>query len=102
MKKVMKSWLVVIVITALAGSSFGGTYSGGSGTAEYPYLINTADQMYIIGAMILDMDKHFKLMADIDLSAYTGTSFFIIGSSSFPFTGVFDGNDHTIKKFVPV
>jgi len=51
-----------------------------------------------------DWDKHFKLMADIDLSGFTGTSFNIIGyyvsyNDKKPFTGVFDGDDHTISNF---
>jgi len=71
-------------------------YGGGNGTEANPYLIRTSCQMNAIGADSNDWDKHFKLMADIDLSAYTGTSFNIIGSSSNPFTGVFDGNDHEI------
>jgi len=49
-------------------------YGGGSGTAEDPYLINTAEQMNAIGANWDDWDKHFKLMADIDLSSYTGAT----------------------------
>ena len=55
--------------------------------------------MYTIGAMLLDYDKHFRLTANIDLSDYTGTSFFTIGLSVYPFTGVFDGNGHTISNF---
>ncbi|MHC4461103.1 MAG: GLUG motif-containing protein, partial [Planctomycetota bacterium] len=38
-------------------------------------------------------------MADIDLSGFTGTSFNIISSYDIPFTGVFDGNNHTIANF---
>jgi hypothetical protein len=45
-----------------------------------------------------DWDKHFKLMSDIDLGAYTGTQFNIIGSIQ-SFTGTFDGNGHTISNF---
>jgi len=75
-------------------------YGGGSGTAEDPYLINTAGQMNAIGANWDDWDKHFKLMADIDLSSYTGKDFNIIGTGYLPaFTGVFDGNGHTISNF---
>ena len=75
-------------------------YGGGSGTAEEPYLIYTAEQMNAIGADANDWDKHFKLMADIDLSGYTGTDFNIIGNGLFPaFSGVFDGNGHTISNF---
>ena len=74
-------------------------YSGGSGTAEDPYLIYTAAQMNEIGANPADWNKHFKLMADIDLSSYTGTQFNIIGTDVNPFTGAFDGNNHTISNF---
>ncbi len=42
-------------------------YGGGSGTAEDPYLIATAGQMNAIGLHPEDSDKHFRLVADIDL-----------------------------------
>ncbi len=74
-------------------------YGGGLGTGNYPYLIYDANQMNAIGADSNDWDAHFKLMADIDLGGYTGTSFNIIGNSSTAFTGVFDGNVHTISNF---
>ncbi|MCP4263432.1 MAG: hypothetical protein GY774_38880, partial [Planctomycetes bacterium] len=74
-------------------------YGGGSGSARRPYLIYTAEQMNEIGANRNDWDKHFRLMEDIDLSAYTGTSFNIIGSMYSSFRGVFDGNGHTISNF---
>ncbi|MHC4098649.1 MAG: GLUG motif-containing protein, partial [Planctomycetota bacterium] len=77
-----------------------GLYGGGGGTAEDPYLIRTAEHMNEIGTNPGDWDKHFKLVADIDLSAFTGTAFNIIGTSDLdPFTGTFDGNDHTISNF---
>ena len=74
-------------------------YGGGLGDGNYPYLIYDANQMNAIGANPNDWDKHFKLMADIDLGRYTGTSFNIIGNLSVPFTGVFDGGNHTIFNF---
>ena len=75
-------------------------YGGGSGISNDPYLIYDASQMNAIGADSNDWDKHFKLMADIDLSAYTGTSFNIIATNrDNPFNGVFNGNDHTISNF---
>ena len=42
-------FLVWLTIAALAGSTSAGTYSGGSGTAEYPYLISTADALHLDG-----------------------------------------------------
>jgi len=75
-------------------------YGGGSGTENDPYLICTAEQMNAVGASPGDWDKHFHLRADIDLSEYTGTSYNIIGKEAMndSFTGVFDGNDHTISN----
>ena len=81
-------------------------YGGGSGTAGDPYLIYTAEQMNAIGAEPNDWDMHFKLMANIDLSEYTGDEFNIIGECYYesgwierPFTGIFDGNGHIISNF---
>jgi len=74
-------------------------YAGGTGTADDPYLINTADQMNAIGLHPDHWSLHFELMADIDLSAFTGESFNLIGTSEVPFEGVFDGNGHRISNF---
>jgi hypothetical protein len=89
--------LVVICCCCLPAQA---KYGGGTGEPNDPYLIYTAEQMNTIGANANDWDKHFLLCADIDLSAYTGTSFNIIGTdNNKPFGGVFDGNGHTISNF---
>jgi hypothetical protein len=91
-------------------STYLSDYLTGAGTEEEPYKIYTADELNRIGLFPCDWDKHFKLMADIDLSGFTGTAFNIIGywvrlSSYYykdyykAFTGVFDGNGHTISNF---
>jgi hypothetical protein len=86
-------------------------YGGGTGEPNDPYLIYTAEQLNTIGLNEEDADKHFKLMADTDLSAYQGDSFNRIGFydppvyypyGHSPFTGVFDGNGHTISNFTYV
>jgi hypothetical protein len=74
-------------------------FVAGSGEPNDPYLINTAEQLNMVGLFWCDWDNNFKLRADIDLSGYTGTDFNIIGSDSWSFTGVFDGNNHTISNF---
>jgi hypothetical protein len=74
-------------------------YGGGCGTEELPYLIYTAKQLNTIGVNPNDWDAHFLVMANIDLSEHTGNSFNIIGTPDTPFTGVFDGNNHTISFF---
>jgi len=77
-----------------------GAYGGGSGTPEDPYQVLTAGQLNAIGAQPQDWDKHFKLMADIDLSGYRGTEFNRIGTpDEGPFTGTFDGNYRTVSNF---
>ena len=84
---------------------FGPRYGGGTGTAEDPHLIYTSEQMNKIGLIEEDWDNHFRLMADIDLSEYTGSSFNRIGIRNNdpyiykPFTGTFDGMGHTISNF---
>ncbi|MHC4488757.1 MAG: LamG domain-containing protein [Planctomycetota bacterium] len=74
-------------------------YGGGTGEPNDPYLIIDANHMNAIGADQNDWDKHFKLMSDVNLAAFTGTQFNIIGNYSNRFTGTFDGNDHTISNF---
>ncbi len=97
----LKVYLVLITLISLCLTTEQvlGKYGGGSGTVDYPYLIYTAEQMNTIGLNPGDWSKYFKLMDDIDLSAYTGTSFNIIGVSDNSFRGTFDGNGHKILKF---
>jgi len=74
-------------------------YGGGTGEPNEPFQIATAEDLMLLGESPEDYDKHFILTADIDLLAYTGTGFNIIGTDERPFTGVFDGNNHTISNF---
>ena len=70
----------------------------GSGTPEEPYQITEAGHLVWINE---DLDAHYILMKDIDLSLNGAkTEWSPIGpSSSNAFTGVFDGNGHTISGF---
>jgi hypothetical protein len=79
-------------------SEINAKYGGGTGESNDPYLIYTAEQMNTIGAEPNEWGKHFKLMADIDLKDFGGSSFNLIGSYSQPFKGVFDGNGHAISN----
>ena len=93
-------WLLIV---CLGGVPVQGKYGGGLGTADDPYQIWTAEQMNAIGAEPNDWDKHFKLMADIDLGQYTGSQYNIIGYQGKwpdlkPFCGVFNGNGHVISN----
>lgn len=94
--------IILGLLVAFAASPVSaGTYSGGTGESNNPFLISTPADMQEIASRgnWPDWDKHFLLTTDIDLSDYTGTSFNIIGNSSRAFSGVFDGNDHCISNF---
>ena len=82
----------------------------GTGTESDPFLIYTAEELYLIRLFPCEWDKRFKLMADVDLSDYDGKEgrpgFEIIAPDRDPatsefdgisFTGIFDGNGHTIS-----
>ena len=80
------------------------TYDGGSGEPNDPWQIRTAEQMNTIGDNPADWSGSFILMADVNMSAYTGTQYNIIGDFLPPndpnatFTGTFDGNGHVISN----
>ena len=97
--------------TAEASKSSSGIhakYGGGTGEPNDPYLIYTAEQMNTIGLNEQDWDKYFKLMADIDLSGYSYDTALIapdtdpcdLAFQGTSFTGVFDGNYHTVSNLV--
>ncbi len=80
----------------------------GTGTPSDPYRIYTAGQLDLIGRYPEEWDKHYELMADLDLGDYTGTHFHRIAAgygewgheiTPIPFTGVFDGKGHSIHNF---
>lgn len=87
-------WVVFCVLPLSVHAQYG----GGDGTAERPYLIFTAEHLNAVGANPDDWDKHFKLMADIDLAGHTASEFVTIGNYDVPFSGVFDGNCRTISN----
>jgi len=80
--------------------------TGGSGTADDPYIIKTPIDMYYFASLVnsewyLDYSSaYYRLDADIDMD---GETLYTIGSytnSSAIFCGTFDGNGHTISNFV--
>ena len=81
-----------------------GTYSGGSGTDSSPYLISTKADLLELRTATADYDKHFQMMADIDLTGEVFPTAVIAPDTDSEgyafegtaFTGVFDGNGHSI------
>ncbi|MBW8041500.1 MAG: hypothetical protein FVQ85_16090 [Planctomycetes bacterium] len=64
--------ITILVIICCFSISTPAKYGGGMGEPNDPYLIRDANHMQAIGENANDWDKHFKLMADIDLSCYDG------------------------------
>ena len=68
----------------------------GDGTELSPYLIYTAGDLSYVAEQVnsgIGNDKYYSLQNDIDLSSRTWVP---IGRNGNTFTGVFDGNGHTI------
>lgn len=94
--------LVVLLAVCLFGRVGAAEFGGGTGTPDDPFLIYTAEQLNEIGIDSQNLNKHFKLMAEIDLSGYKGTDFNVIGAGPTfgnSFSGVFDGNGRRIYNF---
>jgi len=89
--------LCTFAISLTIASTSHAQYGGGTGTIGDPYLIYDPNQMKAIGANSTDWDKHFDIMSDIDMSSI-GNAYNIIGTQGNPFTGVFNGNNHTISN----
>ncbi len=87
--------LVLLAVVGICAVTFGGTYSGGSGTAEDPYRISTAADWTELTTASGDWEKHFILTADIDLE---GIDLVPVGNDDTEFSGVFDGFGHTIRN----
>ena len=69
-------------------------FSGGSGDPNDPYRISTVKDLNSIGHNPRLMQRHFKLVADLDLA---GVHFYPIGDYYHPYGGTFDGNGHTVS-----
>ena len=71
-------------------------FAGGIGTGAEPYLIETPKQL---DAVRHNLNKHFKQIADIDLSGYSsGEGWQSIGYENDPFTGTYDGDGYKITN----
>jgi hypothetical protein len=86
-------------------------YSGGTGEPNDPYQIATAQDLMLLGKTPEDYDKHFILTADIDLDPNLPSRKVFDRAviapdindiehdfQGIPYTGVFDGNGHTISR----
>ncbi|WP_421949125.1 GLUG motif-containing protein [Phaeodactylibacter xiamenensis] len=73
------------------------SYSGGLGTQGDPFQIATAADLVTLSGRNADWGRYFIQTADIDLTGESA-SFAPIGNGGVSFTGVYDGNSHTISN----
>ncbi len=74
-------------------------FTGGTGEANDPYLIATPQQLNLLGAVKDLWNQYFKLIADLDMSCFSYGEFDNIGSYLDSFSGIFDGNGHTVFNY---
>ncbi len=79
-----------LVFCAAAG---GVEFAGGTGGPNDPYLVATAEQLLSIGLSESLLDKHYLLVASIDLSGIILTE-----APISRFNGTFDGSGYTIRN----
>lgn len=100
----MKKRLIIIVTTLVSAvwPALSNTYGGGTGTQQDPYHITNLLQLRALSETAADWNKHFILTADIDASSSSSwnsnAGFSPVGNTSSPFTGTFDGQNHTISN----
>jgi hypothetical protein len=92
---------IIFILVAILASTMPASakYSGGTGQANDPYLISSAQDFNSLADNFTDWGKYFLLASDIDMLTYPG-DYKIIGNQSMNFTGTFDGSQHIIKNLI--
>ena len=92
-KSQVRRTVIIVISVCLINSTAQAQYNGGTGEPNAPYQIATAEDLILLSHSPLDWDKHFKLMADIDLS---GSKF---EPAVIPwFSGTFDGQGYVVHN----
>ena len=91
--KYRKALAAAAIVFCLFSSAF--AYSGGSGEAADPYKIGTVSDWQQLMSDVVNRDKHFIMIADVNLQ---GVALTPVGNSTNQFTGVFNGNGHIIRN----
>lgn len=92
MKKSLKILLSFVILMIGLNPMIASAYTTGDGSEANPYVIKTVQDLK---DMSLELNAHYVLDNDLDLSGVEWTP---IGDETTPFTGVLDGNDHTISN----
>ena len=102
MKRLLTSAVLFLCCTAISFAQFSGS---GSGTENDPYLILNPIQLNQVRNFLNNNNVYFKLMSDIDLTDYIEDEdpyqgWQPIGTSNYPFAGIFDGNGKTVSGLI--
>ncbi|MBQ9560471.1 MAG: Ig-like domain-containing protein [Bacteroidaceae bacterium] len=95
----MKKYLL-LAVCMLCSLGVSAQFSGaGSGTSSDPYQITNAEQLFEVRN---SLSAYYKLMNDIDLTEWIAAEspsqgWTPIGTTTTPFSGIFDGNNKSIK-----
>lgn len=106
MKKLLFTF--IILVSALWGGAqipcWDGTvaeaYAGGDGTMENPYQIATPEQLALLAEQTnngIGGNAYYLLTEDLCLNGLEEYEWIPIGGPENPFTGVFNGNEHSIS-----
>ncbi|MFB6175045.1 MAG: GLUG motif-containing protein, partial [Candidatus Nanohalobium sp.] len=87
-----KRKIIVLFATAVLLTSFSTAFAGGDGSSSKPYQISTCQQLQ---DMQNNLSANYELVSDVDCSSYSGFS--SVGDSGNQFTGVLDGQGHTVS-----
>jgi hypothetical protein len=91
--------ILAATIVALSASCFAGSYGGGTGDPNAPYLISLPDHLVELSRKPADWGRYFLVTNDIDFSEPNESNFTPIGNKTVWFSGVFDGGNHSISGF---
>lgn len=108
MKKTKRIWAMILAVVIVLGMTpFVSVAETGEDLSDIPagaIPLSSVDDLAMIGYEY-PLDSYFYLTQDIDMTAatsrngdyyYDGLGWLPIGSASTPFTGTFDGRNHTI------
>lgn len=84
----------------MPGTVLDDNFFAGQGTQADPYLIDSVEDLVVLGDFPCLNNKHFRLVNDIDLGGIENGELQLIGRDPIPFTGVFDGDGHVILNLV--
>lgn len=100
-----KILILISFILCVTSSALNAQFSGGSGTEQDPWQISSLDDLVEMNDWSAYADDYFMVTNHIDASATSDPNYnsgigfepIGVGNGREPFSGVFDGNNHTIS-----